>query len=60
MKLTVFGYVMAVVMLCAFVVAVTCAVLILEEIGTPWAELIISAVICALLATAFNLEGRRK
>ena len=59
MRLTVFGSVMAVVLLISLIVAVSCAVIILEGLGTPWVLFGISVGICILLATAFNIEGRR-
>ena len=59
MKLTVFGKIMAAVLLISLVVSVACAVVILEGIGTPWVVLAISAAVAGTLTVAFNLEGRR-
>ena len=59
MKLTVFGKLMAGLLLLAFAVMVACAVIILEGIGTPWGVLAIAAFVSIVLTAAFNLERRR-
>ena len=58
MKLTVFGKLMAGLLLLAFVVMVACAVIILEGIGTPWGVFAIATVVCVALTAAFNIERR--
>ena len=59
MKLTVFGKIMAAVMLAAVAVFAICGCEIAEGVGAHYTALWISGAVALILAIAFNLERRR-
>lgn len=59
MKLTVFGKILAVVLLAALAVVTICAVEWLEGLDVQWGIFAIAAGVSVAITAAFNLERRR-